>query len=102
MIQKECSVFNLQATELVIVTSATKGVVVTTCNRFSVWFRILYRVIWRLIQHCLLSKVVYLNVKYVIATRNYEFFIYTCTMYTQNLIENITLLIVIIPVAAVN
>jgi len=42
VIQKECSVFNLQATELVIVTSATKGVVVTTCNRFSVWFRILY------------------------------------------------------------
>src|SRR6218665_4030415 len=33
-----------------------------------------YRVIQRLIQHCLLSKMVYLNVKYVIATRSYEFF----------------------------
>ena len=28
----------------------------------------------RLIQHCLLSKTVYLDVKYVIATLNYEFF----------------------------
>jgi len=35
-----------------------------------------------------------LNVKYVIATRNYDFCIYT-----QNLIGNITLSIVIIPVA---
>jgi len=26
-----------------------------------------------LIQHCLPSKTVYLNVKYVIATRNYDF-----------------------------
>jgi len=33
-----------------------------------------YRVIQRLIQHCLLSKTVYMNVKYVVATRNYEFF----------------------------
>ena len=40
---------------------------------------------------------VYLNVKYVIATRNYEFFIYT-----QNLIDNITLSRVIISVASVN
>src|SRR6218665_3303100 len=33
-----------------------------------------YRVIHLLIQHCLLSKMVYLNVKYVIATRRYDFF----------------------------
>src|SRR6218665_2018831 len=31
-----------------------------------------YRVIHRLIQHCLLSKIVYLNIKYAIATRNYK------------------------------
>src|SRR6218665_1972447 len=49
-----------------------------------------YRVIHRLIQHGLLSKMVYLNAKYVIATRSYEFF-----KYTQNLIGNITLLRVI-------
>jgi len=42
--------------------------------RFSVWFKILYSVIQRLIQHCLLSKMVYLNIKYVIAARNYELF----------------------------
>ena len=29
-----------------------------------------------MIQHCVLSKMVYLNVKYVIATRSYDFFIY--------------------------
>ena len=63
---------NLQATKLFIVTSATKGVV-TTPFRFSVRFRILYRAIQRLIQHCLLRKMVYLNIIYVIATRNYEF-----------------------------
>jgi len=40
---------------------------------------------------------VYLNVKYVIVTRSYEFFIYT-----QNLIENITLSRVNISVASVN
>jgi len=40
---------------------------------------------------------VYLNVKYVIATRSYEFFIYT-----QNIIGNITLSRVIISVASVN
>jgi len=28
-------------------------------------------------QNCFLIKPVYLNVKYVIATRNYEFFLYT-------------------------
>ena len=39
----------------------------------------------------------FLNVKYVIATRSYEFFIYT-----QNLIGNIILSRVIIPVASVN
>jgi len=54
-------------------------------------------VIQLLIQHCLLSKTVYLKVKYVIATRNYDFF-----LYTQNLIGIITLSIVIIPVAALS
>jgi len=39
-----------------------------------------------------------LNVKYVIATRIYEFLLYN----TQNLIENITLSMIIIPVASVN
>ena len=52
-----------------------------------------------LIQHCLLSKMVYLNVKYVIAIRSYEFLLY---IYTQNLIGNMTLSRVIIPVASVN
>ena len=42
----------------------------------SVRFKILYRVIQRLIQHCLLRKMVYLNIIYVIATRNYEFCYY--------------------------
>ena len=64
---------NLQATKLFIVTSATKGVV-TTPLRFRVRFKILYRVIQPLIQHCLLLKMVYLNIIYVIATRNYTFF----------------------------
>jgi len=40
---------------------------------------------------------VYLNVKSVIDTRSYEFFIYT-----QNLIGNITISRVIISVASVN
>jgi len=39
----------------------------------------------------------YLNVKYDIATRSYEFFVYT-----QNLIGYITLSRVLIPVASVN
>src|SRR6218665_3527201 len=52
-----------------------KGWVVTTPLRFSVWYKILYSIIQRLIQHCLLNKIVYLNIKYVIATLNYEFFI---------------------------
>src|SRR6218665_3921785 len=42
--------------------------------RFIVRFKILYRVMQPLIQHCLLSKMVYLNLKYVIATRSYDFF----------------------------
>ena len=50
-----------------------------------------------LIQHGLLSKMVYRNAKYVIVTRSYAFF-----KYTQNLIGNITLLRVIIYVASVN
>src|SRR6218665_794104 len=65
---------NLQATKLFIVTPATKGWVVTTHPGFRVRFKILYRVIQPLIQHCLLNKMVYLNIIYVIATRNYEFF----------------------------
>ena len=63
--------FNLQATRLFIVTSATKGVV--TPLRISVWFKTLNRVIQQLIHHCFLSEMVYMSVKYVIATRNYEF-----------------------------
>ena len=47
---------------------------VTTPLRFRVRFKILCRVIQPLIQHCLLRKMVYLNVKYVIATRSYDFF----------------------------
>src|SRR6218665_365542 len=57
----------------------------------------LYRVIQRLIQHCLLSKMVYLNLKYVTANRSYYVFIHT-----QNLFGNITLSRVIISVASVN
>src|SRR6218665_1070624 len=47
---------------------------VVTPFRFRVRFKILYRVIYPLIQHCLLHKMVYLNIIYVIATQNYEFF----------------------------
>ena len=47
---------------------------VTTPLRFRVRFKILYRVIEPLIQHCLLHKMVYLNIIYVIATRIYAFF----------------------------
>ena len=64
---------NLQATKLFIVTSATKGGGYHLL-RFRVKFKILYRVIQPLIQHCLLHKMVYLNIIYVTATRNYEFF----------------------------
>src|SRR6218665_2789306 len=67
---------NLQATKLFIVTPATKGGVVTTPLRFRVRFKILYRVIHPFIQHFFLRKMVYLNIIYVIATRNYEFFYY--------------------------
>ena len=64
---------NLQATKLFIVTPATKGGGYHPLG-FRVRFKILYRVIQLLIQHCLLHKMVYLNIIYVIATRNYEFF----------------------------
>ena len=47
---------------------------VTILLIFSVRFKILYRVIPRLIHRCLLRKMVSLNLIYVIATRNYEFF----------------------------
>ena len=66
--------FNLQVTKLFIVTSATKGGGGYHPLRFSVRCKISYRVIQPLIQHCLLHKMVYLNITYVIATRNYEFF----------------------------
>src|SRR6218665_493585 len=67
-------IINLQATKLFIVTSATKGGMITTTLRFCVRFKIVcYRVILRLNQHCLLRRMVYLNIIYVIATRNYEF-----------------------------
>src|SRR6218665_1904692 len=65
---------NLQATKLFIVTPATKGWVVTTTHGYRVRFKILYRAIQPLIQHCFLHKMVYLNIIYVIASRNYEFF----------------------------
>ena len=65
---------NLQAIKQFIVTSAAKEGVVTTPLRFRVRFKILYRVIHPLIQHCLLPKMVYFNIIYFIATRNYEFF----------------------------
>src|SRR6218665_1164644 len=39
---------------------------------FRVRFKILYRVIQPLIQHCLMHKMVYFNIIYVIAARNYE------------------------------
>src|SRR6218665_2259687 len=55
-------------------TSATKGGWLPPILRFGVRFKILYRVIQPLIQHCLLRKMVYLNIIYVIATRNYDFF----------------------------
>src|SRR6218665_895894 len=64
---------NLQATKLFIVTSATKRGWIPP-PRFSVRFKILYRVIQPSIQHCLLRKMFYLNIIYVIANRNYEFF----------------------------
>src|SRR6218665_2401993 len=59
---------------LFIVTSATKGGWLPPPLRFCVRFKILYRVIQPLIQHCLLHKMACLNIIYVIATRNYEFF----------------------------
>jgi len=65
---------NLQATKPFIVTSATKGGWLPPPVRFSVGFKILYRVIQPFIQHCLLHKMVYLNIIYIIATRNCEFF----------------------------
>jgi len=48
--------------------------VITTPLRFRVRFNILYRAIHPLIQHCLLRKMVSLNIINVIATWNYEFF----------------------------
>ena len=88
---------NLQATKLFIVMLATKEGGGYHSLRFRARSKLSYRVIRRLIQHCLVIKMVYLNVKYAIATRSYEFFIYT-----QNLIESITLSRVIIPEASVN
>ena len=44
-------------------------------HRFSVWFKISYRVVQRLIKHICLGKMVYLDVKYITANRNYDFLI---------------------------
>ena len=66
-------VINLQATKLFAVTSATKGGYHPPL-RFRVRFKILYWAIQSLLQHCLLRTTVYLNIIYVIATRNYDFF----------------------------
>src|SRR6218665_3760079 len=65
------SAINLQATKLFIVTSATKGGWLPPPLRFCVRFKIFYRVIQPLSQHCLLHKMVYFNIIYVIATRSY-------------------------------
>ena len=67
-------IINLQAAKILIMTSASKGEGGYHPLRFSVRFKILYRVIQLLIQHCLLRKLVYLNIIYVLTTRNYEFF----------------------------
>ena len=64
---------NLQATKLFIVTPATKGWVVTTHPGFRVRFKILYRVIQPLIQQCLLHKMLYLNIIYVILLETMNF-----------------------------
>jgi len=72
-------ILNLQATKLTSIYCDTgyQGGGGYHPLRFSVWFKLSYRVIQRLIQHWLLSKMVYSNVKYVIATRSYGFlFIY--------------------------
>jgi len=39
--------------------------------RFKAWFKILYRVIQRLIQNCFLSKMVYLNIALKLKTMNF-------------------------------
>ena len=52
-------------------TSATKACWLQPF-RFRALFQISYCVIQRLIQHCFLSKMVYLNVKYIIASRHYD------------------------------
>src|SRR6218665_1564351 len=68
----EYNLLNLQATNIFFETSATKFG--PPPLRFSVWFKIMYSVIQ---QHCLLSKMVNLNIKYDIVTRNnyYDFLI---------------------------
>ena len=71
-ISNQTKIINLQATKLFIVTPTTKGGGYHP-PRFRVRFQILYRVIQVLIQHCLLRRMVYLSIIYVIATRNYEF-----------------------------
>ena len=60
---------NLQATKLFIATSATKGEGLLPPPRFSVRFKILYRVLQPLIQHCLLRKMVYLNIIWCLELR---------------------------------
>src|SRR6218665_977302 len=79
--------FNLQATMLFIVTSATKGEGGGYHPpRFRVRLKILYRVIQPLIQHCLVRRAVYSNIIYVIATRNYDFFYYRhCSVINEHL-----------------
>src|SRR6218665_1255164 len=61
---------NLQTNKLFIVTLATKRGSGYDPLRFSVSIKIWYRVVQLLIQHCLLSKMVELIIKYAIATRN--------------------------------
>ena len=59
---------NLLAAKLFIVASATKGGDYHHPLRFRIRFKTMYRVIKPLIRHCLLRKMVYLNIIYVIAT----------------------------------
>ena len=66
-------VFNHQATKLFFCNISYQGGGGYHPFRYSVWFKISYCVIQGLIQHSVLSKMVYLDVNYMTANRNYEF-----------------------------
>jgi len=67
-------VINLQATKVFLCHRLPRVWVVTTPLGNHLGLKISYRVIQRLIQHCFLSKMVYLYVKYMIAARNYAIY----------------------------